>query len=69
MTYILGEVTGLVALAALNTFSRARFWALLGVVALLFAVLAGEGIDALLGAVTRAMSDLLAVDTLDGRLH
>ena len=64
-TYVLGEMTGLVALAALDTFSRTRFRTLLGVVTLLLAVLAGVGVDALLGTVACAMAVLLAVDTLD----
>jgi len=64
-TYILGEVTGLVALAALDTFSRTRFGTLLGVMTLLLAVLAGVWVDALLGTVACAMAVLLAVDTLN----
>jgi hypothetical protein len=66
-THILGEVAGLVALAALDAFSRARLGALLGVVAFLLAVLAGVRIDALLRAVAGAVADLLAVDASDLR--
>ena len=66
-THILGEVAGLVALAALDAFSRARLRALLGVVALLLAILAGVRVDALLGAVAGAVANLLAVDASDLR--
>jgi hypothetical protein len=38
-------------------------------VALLLAVLAGEWVDTLLGAVTRTVADFLAVDALDSRLN
>jgi hypothetical protein len=67
-TYILGEVASLVAFAALDTLSGARLRALLGVVALLLAVLAGVGVDALLGTVAGTVTDLLAVDARDLRL-
>jgi hypothetical protein len=58
-------VTGLVALAALDAFSRTWLGTLLSVVTLLLAVLAGVGVDTLLGAVTSTVTDLLAVDTLN----
>ena len=64
-THILGEVAGLIALAALYTLSGARLGALLGVVALLLAVLARVGVDALLGAVAGTVTNLLAVDARD----
>jgi len=62
-------VTGLVALAALDTLSRARLGALLGVVALLFAVLTGVWVLTLLWAVARTMAVFLAVHALNNRLH
>jgi len=64
-TYVLGEVAGLVALAALNALSRAGLRAFLGVVALLLAVFAGEWVLALLWAVAGAVTVFLAVDALD----
>jgi putative effector of murein hydrolase LrgA (UPF0299 family) len=67
-TYILGEVASLVALAALDTLSRARLGALLGRVALLLAVPAGVGVDSLFRTVAGAMTSLVTVDALDGRL-
>jgi hypothetical protein len=54
-----------VALAALDTLSRARLGALFGVVALLLAVLAGVRVDALLRTVASTVTDLLAVDAGD----
>ena len=60
---------GLVALPALNAFSGTGFGTLLRVVAFLFAVLAGVWVDALLGAVTSAMTLLLAVDALHCGRH
>ena len=59
---------GLVALAALDTLSGTRFRTILGVMALLLAVLTSEGVDPLLGAVTSSMAGLLTVHTLDFRL-
>lgn len=67
-TYVLGEVAGLIALAALDALSRTRLGALLGVVALLPAILAGIRVDTSLGAVTSAVTLFLAVDALDGGL-
>jgi hypothetical protein len=64
-THILGKMASLVALAALHTLSRARLGALLGVVALLLAVLAGVRVDALLRTVASTVTDLLAVDAGD----
>lgn len=64
-THILGEVSGLVALAALYTLSGTRFGTVLGVVALLLAVLTSEGVEPLLGTVTSSVTDLLTVDALD----
>jgi hypothetical protein len=64
-THILGEMAGLVAFAALDTLSRARLGALLGVVALLLAVLAGVRVDALLRTVASTVTNLLAVDAGD----
>jgi hypothetical protein len=58
-------VAGLVALAALDTLGGAGLGALLGVVAFLLAVLAGERVLALLGAIARAVAVFLAVDALD----
>jgi hypothetical protein len=58
-------VTGLVALAALNTLSRAGLRTLLGGVTLLLAVPAGVGVDALLVTVAGTVTNLLAVDALD----
>jgi uncharacterized membrane protein YfcA len=66
--YILGEVTSLIALAALDTLGRARLGALLGRVALLLAVPAGVGVDSLFRTVAGAMTGLVTVDALDGRL-
>jgi hypothetical protein len=68
-TYVLGEVASLVALAALDTLSRARLRALLGVVALLLAVLACVRVESLFRAVACTMTVLLAVHTLDGGLR
>jgi hypothetical protein len=67
-TYVLGEMACLVALAAFDTLSGARLGTLLGVMAILLAVLAGVGIDPLLGAVARTMPRLLAIYALDGGL-
>jgi hypothetical protein len=64
-THVFGEVASLVALAALDALGRTRLRALLGVVALLLAVLAGVGVDALLGTITGTVTDFLAVDTGD----
>jgi hypothetical protein len=61
-------VASLVALAALDTLSRARLRALLGRVTFLLAVPAGVGIDALFRTVAGTMTGLVAVDALDGRL-
>jgi hypothetical protein len=58
-------VAGLVTLAALDTLSRTRLRTFLGVMTLLLTVLAGVGVDTLLGAVTRTMANLLTVDALD----
>lgn len=57
-------MTGLVALAALDTLSRTGLGTVLGVMALLFTVLAGVGIDALLRTVASTMGDLPTVDAL-----
>jgi uncharacterized membrane protein len=62
-------VAGLIALAALDVLSGARFGTLLGVMTLLLAVLAGKWVGALLGTVAGAVTRLLAVNTLDSRLH
>lgn len=67
-TYILGEVAGLVALATLDTLSRARLCAVGGLVSLLLAVLAGERVDALLWAIAGAVTSLMAVHTFDAGL-
>jgi hypothetical protein len=58
-------MTGLVALAALDAFSRTRLRAFLGVMTLLLAVLTGVRVDALLGTITGTMTDLLAVYALN----
>ena len=63
-THILGKMTRLIALAALDTLSRTGLGTVLGVVALLFTVLTGVGIDALLVTVASTMAGSLAVDTL-----
>ena len=67
-THIFGEVSHLIALAAFNALSRTRLGTLLGIMTLLFAVLAGIRIDALLGTVAGAMAFFLAVYALDCRL-
>ena len=67
-THVLREMSSLVALAALNTLSRAGLRTLLGAVPLQLAVTAGVRILALLGAITSTMTILLAVDTLDDGL-
>jgi hypothetical protein len=68
-TYVLGEMAGLVAFTALNAFSGARFRALLGVVTLLFAILASVRVKALLRAVASTVTVLFAVHALDGGLR
>lgn len=68
VTYILREVTSLVALAALDALSRARLGTLAGLMTLLLAVLAGMRVDTFLGAIASTMTDLLAINALDGRL-
>jgi hypothetical protein len=61
-------VTSLVALAALDTLGGAGLRALLRLMTLLLAVLAGVGVEASLGAVAGAVAFLLAVDARDGGL-
>ena len=56
-------MTHLIALAALHTLRRAWLGAILGVVALLFAVLASVGIDTLLRTVASPVTLLRAVHT------
>ncbi|PSN71979.1 hypothetical protein BS50DRAFT_240589 [Corynespora cassiicola Philippines] len=60
------EMSHLVALMALHVLSRARLGAVLGIMSLLLAVLAGKGIDTLLGTVTRTVTIFVAVDARDG---
>lgn len=68
-TYVLGEMTRLTTLAALYALGRTRLVTLLRVVSLLLAVPAGMWVDALLRAVTSAVTFFGTVDTLDGRCH
>lgn len=65
LTYIAREVSNLIALPALHTLSRAGLGAVLGLVAVFLAVLAGKGVVALFGTVTGTVTILLAVDTSD----
>lgn len=58
-----------VALPALNTLSGARLGTLLGVVTFLLAVLAGVGVDALLGTISGAVTLLRTIDTLNCWCH
>jgi hypothetical protein len=67
-THVLGEVAHLIALATLDIISGTRLWTLLGVMAFLLAILAGVGVDPLLGTVASAVTGLLAVDTFDSWL-
>jgi hypothetical protein len=64
-TYVFGEVAHLAALPALDSLSRARLRALLGVVALLLAIAAGERVDTWLRTVAGTMAILFTVNTLD----
>lgn len=61
-------MSGLVALAALDTLGRARLGAVGSFVALLLTVFTGEWVHALLGAVAGAVTDLVTVDALNGGL-
>lgn len=67
-TYIFGEMASLVALAALNALCRTRLRTLLGIMALLLAVLARKRIEALLGAVAGTVTFLFTVDADHGSL-
>lgn len=62
-------MTRLTTLAALYALGRTRLVTLLRVVSLLLAVPAGMWVDALLRAVTSAVTFFGTVDTLDGRCH
>lgn len=64
-THVLGEVSGLIALATFNALSRTRLGAVLGSMALLLAVLASEGVDPFLGAVTSSVTNLMTIYALD----
>lgn len=66
-TYVAREMSGLVALAALDVLSRARLRAFLSIMSFLLAVLASIRVDTLLLAVSRAVARFLAVDADDGR--
>lgn len=63
-THILGEVSGLVTLAAFDTLSGTRFGTVLGVMALLLAVLACKRVDPFLGTITSSVTVLMAVYAL-----
>ena len=65
-TYVAREVALLVALAAFDTFGRARLSAVGSLVAFLLAVLAGKRVDTLLRAVAGTMTFLLAIDASNG---
>jgi hypothetical protein len=60
-------MTNFAAIVALHVLSGTRLGALLRRVALLFAVAASEGVDTILGTVTRTVTFLVTVDTLDDR--
>jgi hypothetical protein len=64
-THIFGKVASLVALATLDTLSRTRLGAFFCIVALLLAVLAGIGVDALFGAIAGSVADFLTVYALN----